>query len=80
MKTAIFILLGSLMLLFASFSWAGCGDSGGCSSSSGGCGDSTGSAYESNCQCTDPTCNSPWDSNCINRAYCCEAFGNVGGR
>lgn len=35
---------------------------------------------EASCQCTDPTCDRPWDSNCISRGECCEAFGNVGGR
>jgi len=36
--------------------------------------------YESDCQCSDPICHKPMYSNCISRAYCCEAFGNIGAR
>ena len=44
------------------------------------CGPVACNPYESNCQCTDPACSRPWDSDCISRAACCEAFGNVGAR
>lgn len=50
------------------------------SCSGGSCGSSYCNPYESSCQCTDPTCNNPADSDCISRAYCCEAFGNIGAR
>ena len=37
---------------------------------------------ESNCQCTDPACGptQSYDTNCISRSACCEAFGNMGAR
>ncbi len=36
--------------------------------------------WESNCQCTDPACGPTqrYDTNCLSRGACCEAFGNIG--
>lgn len=66
----------SLLLGSHAFAWqAYCED--------GRCGTNLASScnpYESYCQCTDPICNRPMYSNCISRAYCCEAFGNIGAR
>ncbi|MBV9576834.1 MAG: hypothetical protein JO149_09445 [Gammaproteobacteria bacterium] len=74
MKAAILTIMGSCLILLNSNAIAGsCGSNGGCGG--GGC-----NPQETSCQCTDPACNSPWDSDCISRAYCCKAFGNVGGR
>lgn len=68
MKTRMFALLSCLFLLACNTALAWDEDMGGCN------------PYESNCQCTDPVCSRPWDSNCISRAECCEAFGNIGAR
>jgi len=74
MRTALLTLFGCLTIALSGYALADCG-SGGCDSGAGGC-----NPYESNCQCTDPICNLPAYSDCISRAYCCEAFGNIGGR
>lgn len=75
MKATVLIVIGCLTIFFGGYSFAsGCGDS------TGGCGGGGCNPFETSCQCTDPTCNNPWDSDCISRSYCCEAFGNVGGR
>ncbi len=73
MKAAVLIVIGCAMMSLASVSLADCGDE-------GGCGGNVCNPYETSCQCTDPACNHPWDTDCISRAYCCQAFGNVGGR
>ncbi len=74
MKATILTIIGCVMVLACSVVWSddGC--------SSGTCGPSFCNPYETNCQCTDPACNRPWDSDCISRAECCEAFGNMGAR
>lgn len=49
----------------------------------GGCGRGlarNGNPNESYCQCSDLLCQKPMYTDCISRAYCCEAFGNIGAR
>lgn len=75
MKATVSIAVGCCILLLNSNAFAG-----GCSSDRGGCGSGACNPYETNCQCTDPSCHNPWDSDCISRAYCCQAFGNIGAR
>lgn len=70
MKAAILTFIGCSVFLMSEYSLASCGS----------CGSSFCNPYETNCQCTDPACNNPWDSDCISRAACCEAFGNIGAR
>jgi hypothetical protein len=36
--------------------------------------------YETKCQCTERSCYSRYDSDCISSSKCCEAFGNAGAR
>lgn len=72
MKIAIMILLTTLSLFVSHYVWSAC--------DGGGCGFSSCNPYESTCQCVDPGCSSPWDTDCISRGYCCEAFGNIGAR
>jgi len=72
MRTALLTLFGCLAIACSGYALADC--------SGGSCGDSACNPYESNCQCTDPICNLPAYSDCISRAYCCEAFGNIGAR
>jgi len=74
MKMFMLAVLGCLTMTVSSFVWAGA-CYGNCGGEAGVC-----NPIESNCQCTDPMCNRPQYSDCISRAYCCEAFGNIGGR
>lgn len=72
MKGKLAIMIGCLLLFISSYSFGDCDN--------GNCGDGYCDENQSYCQCTDPACNSPWDSNCLSRGACCEAFGNVGAR
>lgn len=72
MKAAILMIIGCLTVLLSGYTFADCNDE--------GCSEGICNPYESYCQCTDPMCNRPQYSDCISRAYCCEAFGNVGAR
>jgi hypothetical protein len=75
MKALSLSIAACLALLFSHYALADCG--------TGRCGSSNNNVcnpYESDCQCSDPICNKPMYSNCISRAYCCEAFGNIGAR
>ncbi|VVC74937.1 hypothetical protein AQUSIP_02110 [Aquicella siphonis] len=76
MKSTLLTVIGCLTLSMTSlsFAWSDSACSG------GSCGASYCNPYESNCQCTDPACSHPEDTDCISRAYCCEAFGNIGAR
>lgn len=78
MKAMFAILAGSIIFGMSGIAFAG-GCGGGDGSSCGGGGEAC-DPYQSSCQCTDPMCDRPWYSDCISRAYCCEAFGNVGAR
>lgn len=74
-KAVTSILFTSIISLSA-FAWDNSCMNGGCDVTLvEGC-----NPFESYCQCTDPICNRPQYSNCISRAYCCEAFGNIGAR
>lgn len=75
MKATILTFLGCVAILMSGYSL---GWSSGCDQ--GNCGSNFCNPYETECQCTDPACNRPWDSDCISRAECCEAFGNMGAR
>jgi len=76
MRRILLSLIGCLALTLAltlsSTALANCGG--------GRCGTNACNPYESDCQCSDPLCNKPMYTNCISRAYCCEAFGNIGAR
>jgi hypothetical protein len=76
MRVFILSLFGCAAIAFGGYAYAysddSCGD--------GECGPSSCNPYESNCQCTDPLCSKPMYTDCISRAYCCEAFGNIGAR
>jgi len=79
MRMTLLTIIGCAAILMSGsiFAWS---DNDSSSCSGGNCGASYCNPYESDCQCTDPTCNNPADSNCISRGYCCEAFGNIGAR
>lgn len=70
MKAKLAVVIGFLSILVSGFTYGDCGSCFG-----GACDEN-----ESYCQCTDPGCNNPWDTDCLSRSACCEAFGNVGGR
>jgi hypothetical protein len=74
MKAILLGMVGCLALTVSGYIFANCG-SGRCDSVVGVC-----DPFESDCQCSDPICNKPMYSNCISRAYCCRAFGNIGAR
>ncbi|MBX3708654.1 MAG: hypothetical protein KIT56_05555 [Gammaproteobacteria bacterium] len=76
MRITLSTFIGCLAILMNGYTFAW--SEGGCGG--GSCGTAYCSPYESNCQCTDPGCNHPQDTNCISRGYCCEAFGNIGAR
>jgi len=67
MKVLFFTLLACLATL-ASTSYAACYQA--------SCYKSYSTSYQSNCQCTDPACYG--SNNCLDRAKCCRAFGNIG--
>lgn len=76
MKTRMLALLGCVAFSISCAAFADDCLGGSCGSlSTASC-----NPYETNCQCTDTACHRPWDSNCISRAECCEAFGNIGAR
>lgn len=77
MKAKIGVILGCIMLIAGSYSFA-CGG-GGCGSSSCG-GDEGSTDYTGTCDCTDPGCGPKGYNDCISKNECCEAFGNVGAR
>lgn len=79
MKATLITVIGCSILLTSNLAFAWYDDNQS-SCQGGSCGSSYCNPYESNCQCTDPACSHPADSNCISRGYCCEAFGNVGAR
>jgi len=74
------LLFCTLLISMAAFAWgdSGCG-SGSCGDNprmdDGGCR----ASVCSECQCTDYVCIRNTNS-CIDKATCCEAFGNVGAR
>jgi hypothetical protein len=74
MKKLALNVIGCLALLFSVNVTANCGI-GGCGAEGNVC-----DPVKSDCQCSDPLCNKPMYTNCISRAYCCEAFGNIGAR
>ncbi len=77
MKATLLTLVGFITIFLSTqtLAWP---DEGSCQG--GNCGPAACNPYETNCQCTDPACNRPWDTNCISRGECCEAFGNMGAR
>lgn len=83
MKTVLLSLAGCLLLITSATVMANCGS--GSAIACGGPGPSGSGAgmcdpVKSDCQCSDPLCHKPMYTNCISRAYCCEAFGNIGAR
>lgn len=70
MKAKLAIIIGCLSIAMSGYIHADCGN-GNCDG--GYCDES-----QTPCQCTDPGCNDPWDTNCLSRSACCQAFGNVG--
>lgn len=72
MKIILVSIMSCLIVTLSSYAFADC--------NGGRCVTKTCNPYESDCQCSDPICNKPMFSNCISRAYCCEAFGNIGAR
>ena len=91
MRTVLSSIAGRLLLACSTVILADCGSSaisGGsvisCGSGGGGYRGGSGAGpcdpIKSDCQCSDPLCNKPMYTNCISRAYCCEAFGNIGAR
>lgn len=73
MRAIVLVISGCLAIILSGHVFASCNDEG--CFEGGYC-----NPYESFCQCTDPMCNRPQYSDCISRAYCCEAFGNIGAR
>ena len=78
MQTKLAIILGCLCFLLNSYAFAaGCSSSSVCGRNyqkpSSGC-----ASRNDSCQCADPACING-DNDCMSRAKCCAAFGNIGG-
>jgi hypothetical protein len=78
MKKELLSVIGCFAFIFAGNAVASVCENGSCTEISYAT--TTCNPFETNCQCTDPICNKYMYSDCISRAYCCEAFGNPGGR